>query len=184
MAYSEKDWGIVKAFYEQGLSLAEIVDRKEVKATGIQDRASISRKSNKEGWIKGKMQHLATEEIKANQALDDINATKRQVLNATELSVHNTLMDERLRDEKLFRSGNKLIASIVLRKIKKDGDDISYLALSQAGKTFATAQDKILGKEPATVINNSNALTQQTAFVDIQSPEEIRRLKELYDSFI
>jgi hypothetical protein len=35
-----------------------------------------------------------------------------------------------------------------------------------------------------TAIQVNNSASQQTAFVDIQSPEEIRRLKELYDSFI
>ena len=171
MAYSEKDWEIVKAFYEQGLSLAEIVDRKEVKKTGIKVRASISRKAKQEGWIKGKTQHLATEELKANQALDAINAKKKQVLNATELEVHNTLIDERLKDEKLFRTGHKLVATLAIKKLQADKTNVSYLELGQAGKALATAHDKVLGKEPEVVINNAN--TQQTMIDVSKLPSNI-----------
>lgn len=181
MAYSEKDWAVVKAFYEQGLSLAEIVNRKEVKATGIKDRASISRKAKQEGWIKGKIQHLATEEIKINQALEELNAKKQQELNATELAVHNTLVDERLRDEKFFRAGHILVASTAIKKLKNDRENASYLEVSQAGAAIARAHEKVLGKEPNTVINNTNtanAVNQSLTLATV--PPEMIRQAEYY----
>jgi len=56
MAYSTKDWDIVKAFYERGLSLAEIVARPEV---NIKSRSQISRKAASEGWKKGLPRYMS-----------------------------------------------------------------------------------------------------------------------------
>lgn len=50
MAYSAKEWEVVRAFFESGLSLSEIVARKEV---AIKDRGGISRRARAEGWVKG-----------------------------------------------------------------------------------------------------------------------------------
>ena len=49
MAYTSKQWDIARAFYERGLSLAEIVDREEV---DIKDRGVISKKAKRLGWVK------------------------------------------------------------------------------------------------------------------------------------
>jgi len=91
MAYEKKDWDIVQAFYESGLSLNEIAERKEVK---IKDRGSISRKAKQEGWIKSKMQHLVEKEIQAKQNLSEVEDEKA-TLNATQVNVVKTLVDEK-----------------------------------------------------------------------------------------
>lgn len=76
MAFSPKDWAIVQAFFEQGLSLAEIVAREEVQRTGITDRGSISRKSKQEGWIKAIPNNRSTPMVAPPSLIYIITATE------------------------------------------------------------------------------------------------------------
>ena len=84
MAYPESDWLIAQAFYEQGLSLGEIVARDAVKLTGIQDRATISRKAARDGWVKGKNATVLKNEVAAHSTLDDALRAKL-TFNATDV---------------------------------------------------------------------------------------------------
>lgn len=93
MAYSVKQWEIVKAFFEEGLSLAEIVERPEVVIT---DRSSISKRAKIDGWIKGKNQQLQDDEVQAKQVLAEADK-KKSTLNSTALVVHETLIFERVK---------------------------------------------------------------------------------------
>ena len=91
MAYDKKDWDVVQAFFESGLSLSEITERKEVK---IKDRSSISKKAKQEGWTKAKIQHLVEKEIQAKQSLSEVEEEK-STLNSTQVDVVKTLVDEK-----------------------------------------------------------------------------------------
>lgn len=93
MAYTQNQWEVVKAYFEQGLSLSEIVERPEV---AITDRSSISKRAKSEGWIKGKNQPLQQREVQARQALADA-AEEKSTFNSTEIAVHETLVAEQVR---------------------------------------------------------------------------------------
>ena len=116
MAYSANDWEIVKAFYEEGLSLSEIVDRPEVK---IKDRSSIQKKAAKLGWEKGRISTLLKKEVAAIQTVNEINQEK-STLNSTALMVHETLVTEKavIASElskfslKAIRKGSAMLESI------------------------------------------------------------------------
>jgi predicted DNA-binding protein YlxM (UPF0122 family) len=73
MAHSERQWAIIRAYYERGLSLAEIVAREEVT---IKSRGSISKRAKIEGWGSDKKKQLVDEEVKAKQLLSGLVAQK------------------------------------------------------------------------------------------------------------
>lgn len=177
MAFRKSDWDVVRAFFEQGLSLSEIVAREEVRQTGITDRGSISRKSKQEGWIKGKNATLATEEIQVKQKVAEI-AEKKTTFSATEIAVHNTIVDERTKLETFFRGANMLVAKTVATKVQRDGANAGYGELNAAAAAIAKTQESVLGKTPDTVINN----TVQTAVTFDRSPERVRALRAELDA--
>ena len=158
MAYSAQEWEVVKAFYERGLSLAEITNRREV---AIHDRKTISRKANQEGWIKGKKATLVENEIKAHQAVAEI-ATEKATLNATELSVHNTLVSEIEKDRSFFRKGNLIIGQQIIRKVQAGSLTISELKDSSIG--FNKCQEGVLpvAAQAAVQINNNAGMSLQS----------------------
>lgn len=155
MAFSPKDWAIVQAFFEQGLSLAEIVARPEVKATGIKDRGSISRKATQEGWIKGKNATLKKTEVELKQSVADVESQKA-TLNATEREIHNTLVAEEVAAKKFFKGAHMLAARTAVMKLQRDGVAASYQDVKAAANTITAAQDGVLGKAPMVAIQNNN----------------------------
>jgi hypothetical protein len=177
MAFSQKDWAVVRAFFEQGLSLSEIVARDEVKQTGITDRGSISRKSKQEGWIKGKNATLATEEIQIKQKVAEI-AEKKATFSATEVEIHNTLVAERTKLEAFFRNSNVLIAKTVATKVQRDGANAGYAELNAAATAISKTQESVLGKAPDTIINN---MVQTNVQFD-RSPERVRAVRADLDA--
>lgn len=172
MAYSPQDWMVVRAFYERGLSLAEIVAREEV---SIKDRGSISRKAKQEGWTKGEKATLLQKEIETKQKVAEI-AEKKATLNATELQVHNTLVAEKLKAVEVFHNLNMKVASTLAKKLESDGELASYQDLNAAATAITKAQENILGKQPDTVINNTNAM-QANSVVNLPA-DEIRRINQ------
>jgi predicted DNA-binding protein YlxM (UPF0122 family) len=174
VAYSTKDWETVRAYYELGLSLSEIVAKKDVKITS---KSQISRKATKEGWEKAtEKQQLIDLEVNTKQAVADIEQ-KKATLNATELKVHNAIVDERTKHIQFFTSANMLIATTVVKKLRADGVNASYTDTNAAANALMKAQEGVLGKAPSTVINNTNA-TQNNVSVNTVSPEERERLRK------
>lgn len=156
MAYSHQEWEVVKAFYERGLSLSEIAARPEV---AIKDRKSISRKANQEGWIKGEKATLVDKEVKTKQAVAEI-ATEKATQNATELDVHNTLVDERTKHIQFFNQAALKNVSVAVKKLGAETTQAEHRMLAD---TIAKGREVVLGKTPDTVISNTNA--QQTQLI-------------------
>lgn len=186
MAFSAKDWTIVRAFFEQGLSLAEIVAREEVQRTGITDRGSISRKSKQEGWVKAKNATLATAEVSARAALDDV-AEKKATLNATEREIHNTIVNEQLQAKKFFDGAHMLTAKIAVMKLQADKGNASYQDLNAAANAITKAQEGVLGKQPTIAIQNNNGgntFDQSGAVVSsaMSRADRMRAVRELLES--
>lgn len=150
MAYTKQDWEVVKAFFESGLSLNQIVARPEVVIT---DKSSISKKAKAEGWLKAINQPLVEKEIQLKQELNEVNEQK-STLNSTELEVHKTLVDERTKDLVFFRNASLLISQTAIKKVQSENLDMKELDLAQG--IIAKGKETIYGKSPdfALQVNN------------------------------
>ena len=149
MAYSKSEWEVVKAFFEEGLSLAEIVARPEV---AIKDRSSISRRATKEGWIKGKNATLTATEIQIKQSHAEI-VEKKSTLNATALEIHNTIVDERTKHIQFFTDSTMRNMKSMMVKI---GDESSINEHRVAQAALKDAKEVVIGKMPDTAIQINN----------------------------
>ena len=152
MAYTHDQWDTVRALYERGLSLAEIVARDEV---SVKSKSQISKRAHLELWEKGgKKKQLLDREIKSVQEVTEINEQKK-TLKETDLRIHNVLVDERTRHIEYFKKGNMLIATKIIKKVQ--ASDLSVGELSQAAAGLGKAQEGVLGKSPDTAIQINNA---------------------------
>lgn len=165
MAYSEKQWDIVRAFYERGLSLAEIAARHEVE---IKDRSSISKKAKSDGWVKGKNSTLVQDEALAKQKAVEI-AGKKSTLNSTELEVHNTLVAEKIQDDIFFRKASHIISRQIIQKVQTEKLSMMELKVAQDG--IGKGKENIYGRSPEVTINNTNAQQNNVA-------DELRKLAD------
>jgi len=173
MAYPESAWAVIKAFYEQGLSLSEIVARPEVELTGITDRVTISRKAQRDGWIKGKNAVLLRNEAEARRALDEARHAK-EAMNATEKEVHNTLLIERLKTEQFFHNANLTVAKTAVEKLIKERSSISFAEMDAASRVISRSQDSALGKTPDTAVTVIASANAQAAV--LPAPDEYGRI--------
>jgi len=180
MAYSQKDWDVVKAYYERGLSLSKIIAQPKVIKSGITDRGSISKKSKQDGWIKGKNATLVTEEIEIEQAVAEL-AEKKAILSATELEVHNSAVAERIEAEKFLNGLDRLIIKTVALKLKSDGPSkVTYSDANMAASASQKVRAGLLGRDPAIVINNAN---NQAVLVSMDA-DEVRRISMMIDGHL
>lgn len=155
MAYSYDEWETVRAFYERGFSLSEIIAREEV---SIGDRSSISRKAIKEGWIKGKKSTLVEKEIDTKQKTKEI-IDEKSTFNATEAEIHNTIVAERIQDEVFFRKASLIITQKAIKKVQNE--ECSMGDLRAAQELVGKGKENIYGKAPDTAIQiNNNSETE------------------------
>ena len=150
MAYSDTEWEIVRAFYERGLSLAEIVARPEV---NIKDRSSISKRAKQAGWIKGEKSTLVQAEVESKQKLAEI-VEKKSTLNSTELEIHNIIVSEMAHDNAFFRKASLIIAQKAVKKVQSE--DCSMMELKAAQELVGKGKENIYGKSPDTAIQINN----------------------------
>lgn len=154
MAYSLEQWEVVKAFYERGFSLGEIIKRDEVE---IKNRASICKTAAKEGWIKGNKETFVKKEIKIKQELAQIKEEK-ETLKETELEIHNKIVSERMRDDIFFRKASHIISRKIIQKVQNE--DLSMMELKLAQEGIGKGKENIYGKSPDVAITNTNAQQQ------------------------
>lgn len=168
MAFSIQEWEIVRAFYERGFSLSEIVARPEVR---IRDRTGIGRRAKKEGWIKGEKTALVEKEIELKQGNADVFQQK-STLKSTELLIHDTIVHERTMHITYFNNSQMRLSQIGMQMVEDKLQDkgllfdesgnqvevpkLTALELQQVSNVVKTSREGILGKEPGVVINNSN----------------------------
>ena len=158
MAYTKHDWNIVKAFFESGLSLTEIVERDEV---AIKDRSSISKKAKQEGWVKGKIQPLVEKSVQIKQQLAEV-AEQKSTLNSTELEVHQTLVDERSKDLHFFRKASLMIAQKAVKKVQ-EAASIDMKDLEIAQNVIGKGKENIYGKNPEVAVQVNTQYNGQPA---------------------
>ena len=163
MAYSPEQWDVVRAFFESGLSLSEIVERTEVK---IKDRSTISKKAKTEGWLKGKIQPLISREIQNKQQLADIEVEK-STLNSTELKIAETLVDERTKHIQFFTH-----AAVTNVKQAMDEPCEGQAGYRMRAETILKGRETVLGKTPETAIQiNNNGEFRQIERTIVRPPD-------------
>lgn len=168
MAYSDDQWAKVRALYEVGKSMPEIIEQADIK-----DRASIYRKAKTDGWSKGQNATLVQKKVEAKQTLalaDAEIATKSDI----ERDIINTAVAEQLAAVKFFRGANMLVANTVAIKVKEQGRNASFMELAQAATALTKTQEAVLGKAPEMVINNNNAVQTVIQY----TPEQLRKLNQ------
>jgi hypothetical protein len=175
MAHSDDQWLTIKAYFERGLTLAEIVRRDDVL---VKSRGSISKRAKSEGWVAGKKKQLVTQEVQLKQQLSVVQAQK-ETLPAIERNIHDELVTEQLKFTAFFRGANMMLANTVATKVREQGKSATFSDLNAAASALGRTQESVLGKTPDVVINNTNAVQVVTA----HTPQELRRLnQELEDA--
>ena len=143
MAYNAKQWETVRAFFERGLSLADIVARDEV---AIKSKSQISKRAAKDGWIKNEKETFLLAEIAAKATLSDIKRQK-ETLTSTELIVHNILVIEATeRAEWLNTAAIRNVQEAMDCKCENQND------YKTRADTICKAKESIFGKAPTTAI--------------------------------
>ena len=173
MAYSDDNWEIVRAFYERGFSLAEIVSRDEV---SIKDRGTISRKAMQQGWVKGEKATLVSDEIQTKQKVAEISGIKA-TLGVAELEIHNTIVAERVHDDIFFRRASLIIAQKAVKKVQTE--DCSMMELRAAQELLGKGKENIYGKMPDTAIQINTGANVPAIDWSRLSDSELRQYKEL-----
>jgi hypothetical protein len=162
MAYSQKEWESVRAYFERGLSLSEIVGRDDI---AIKSKSQISKKATSEGWEKsGEKKQLLDREIQIKQEVAAISEQK-ETLKETERSIHNVLVDERTKHIEFFSKAAIRNVSVAVKKI---GDGTTQMEHRMLAETILKGRETVLGKTPDTAIQiNNNNNVQSEKYEDL-----------------
>jgi hypothetical protein len=133
-------WAKARALFEVGKSLSAINLE-----TGI-DRAAISRKAKKDGWIKGEQQQLIVDAARVRVEL----STLEPVL----LSVVDAEITERTKHIQILNNMTLKNLAVMNKKVNEDFEMNEHKLFQE---TVNKASEQLLGKDPVTVINNTNA---------------------------
>ena len=106
MAYTDKDWELVRNYFEAGLSLSDIISRDEVR---IKAKSQISKRATREGWKRNdeKKQLINSDAEDVQRALEIVKKEKeketlrkketlKETFTETELRVHEELVNGKL----------------------------------------------------------------------------------------
>ena len=170
MAYSDDQWAKVRAYFERGLTLSEIVERDDIQ---IKSRGSISKRANADGWIAGEKKQAVSKEVYVKQELSAI-LERKETMPPVERNIHDALVSEQLQLTKFFRGANMLVANTVAAKVKREGQNASFKELASAAQALGRTQESVLGKSPETVINNTNAVQTVVQY----TPEQLRKINQ------
>ena len=128
MAHSDQQWQTVRAYFERGLTLGEIVARDDI---AIKSRGSISKKAKAEGWVAGGKKQDVTREVEARQTIGEIQ-NQKETLGSAERNVHDALVSEKLRYTAFFLGANMMVANAVATKFKQANLSASFQKLDAA----------------------------------------------------
>jgi hypothetical protein len=172
MAYSIEEWNVVKAYYECGLTLAEIVDRKEVR---IKAKSQISRKAAREGWKKGtEKQQLVNIEVQTKQSFKDIKEQKAK-LSVEERDVINELVNEKLAGLDFYQTTAREVVKAGVEEYKKE--PTAYMMKPVIDGLKGAMQ--VEGLQPF-FQNAPSTNIQNNVGVSVSLEERENRLKELF----
>lgn len=148
MAYSTQEWQVVKAYYERGLSLAEIIARDDV---AIKSRSQICKKAVMDSWDKtGKKKQLIDREVAVRTDLAGIR-NEKETFNTVERNIHNDLVDERTRHIQFFNN-----AAITNVKAAMEDECTGQADYRTRAETILKGKETVIGKIPETAIQVNN----------------------------
>jgi lambda repressor-like predicted transcriptional regulator len=152
---NDKKWELLQADFEvRGMSLAELSHKYSV------GRSTISEKAKREGWEKGKHEHLVIEKVNAVKALEKNRTETEQLPNSVQKAIDKDA-DYLLEMEGIFKASlqyNQVKATNLLKK-KANADDLTLADLNLHSQITVRNMDRVMGKTPDTAIqinNNSN----------------------------
>ena len=148
LAIKPEIWAKARALFEVGKSLSAINLE-----TGI-DRAAISRKAKKDCWIKGEQQQLIVDAARVKAKL----STLEPVL----LSVVDAEITERTKHIQILNNMTLKNLSVMNKKVDADFEMNEHKLFQE---TINKASEQLLGKDPQTVINNTNAQQNKPIFM-------------------
>jgi len=161
MAYDIDQWQRIKAYYEAGLSLLEILNKPEVT---IEQRSTIHARAKREGWIKGKSAQLMQDEIEIKPKLERINAYKK-MMSKPEFEVWCTLLKEKM-DAVQFLDACALENTRQAMELPCE----SQHEIKARADTISKSKDTIIGKSPETSVQvNNNNQPQKIVYEVIDS---------------
>lgn len=140
---TQTDWIKAKILFETGKSLSAIN-----LATGI-DRATVSKRAKKEGWIKGEHQQLIIDAARVNTELSTLEP---QVLKVVEKEI-----DERTKHIQILNNMTLKNLAVMNKKVNVDFEMAEHKLFQE---TVNKASEQLLGKEPTSVNEHSGVVTQ------------------------
>ena len=119
------------------------------------------------------LEPLISKQVEINQELSE--------LSEQEVSKFKHEVDERSKHIQFFKGAHMLAATTAVKKLRQDGTNASYQEINSAVNALAKAQESVLGKEPSTVINNTNTANASVQSLTLATaPPEMIRQAEYY----
>lgn len=140
---TQEQWDKAKALFEAGKSLRDIEGQ-----TGINYR-TVARRAADDGWIKGRLSQLIDDSVRIKSEIVTFNDVTREVVTKE--------VDERTKHIQFFNNATLKNLSVMMKKINDDTDIVEHRVAQEA---ISKGRDTVIGKQPDTVVNNTNA--QQT----------------------
>jgi len=149
MAFTPRQWEEARIDYEiNGKSLNQVS-----KDHGI-SFAAIHKRSKKENWVQGKSDKVITESVKAITTLEHQKVIKSDNFTPREAVEIDRVIEEKVRFELRLQGLTNKIFDKVETMVEMVDMPNDLLALQN---TLLKGRETVLGKEPSTTINNTNA---------------------------
>ncbi|MGG7074343.1 hypothetical protein U5B43_08850 [Campylobacter sp. 9BO] len=152
MAYEVQKWDKARVYFESGqYTLSQISEK-----VGI-SKSKISEKAKKEQWEKGKN----ADYIEAKKTIAEKKGTQK----GTTITILDEIADEATKHLIYFQTSamqNQKKANELLEMASELSD------LEAHSRITARNKDTVLGKEPQTLINNTNAVQNNITEIEIK----------------
>ena len=153
MAYTENQWEKAKGYYEAGMSLSQIKDKTNIA------RNTISQRAKKEQWEHGKN----ADYIEAKIKVETKKGTILEQSGAVALNIADDIAIDKAKFLLLFQN-SALRNQQKANEILDITDDIKDLEAH--ARLTKTNKETVLGKDPDMIINNTNALQNNSLTLD------------------
>ena len=168
---SKETWLEARRLFEVGHSLTDIQD-----ITNI-DKASISKRSRKEAWEKGKFQQLIHSSVKNKLEISTLPIETQQLVESEIEDKTKSIIRYNSYQDKLAAVG----MAMIVKKLDDKGnpnDELSPMELNSIANVVEKSRHGVVGKLPDTAIQiNNNGAT--SAVTTMTRADRERRLKEL-----
>jgi hypothetical protein len=162
MAYDTEEWERIKTYYEAGMALKDIVNRKDVMIT---NKSTIVSRAKREDWIFGKNERLLNDAAEANTLIHKVN-TLRKEQSPVAFQAWDSLLREKI-------NAINYLESAALENTKQAMEmacDNQHEFKARAD-TINKAKETLIGRSPETAVqvNNNNNQPQKIVYEVIDS---------------